>query len=600
MSRPNVNITTLDGQLGVLPPTLGRPLVVMGVCTSGPLNTPTPLARVEDIVSQFTGGPAAELAAHYVSRYGRSVIMLRTAQDVPGAYLSEIDAEDGTVSALDDDDFAGTSVPTIDGSPAPDPTGAYQVAVLFPIGGTIGVTGIVYQISLDGGSTFGAAQGLGTATEINTGIGVTLNFAAGTITGGSILRFSTTAPILASAGALEITRADDSTSVPTIDEDFEPLDDFQCRIKFTAGGTIGVAGIKYQLSLDDGRNYGPVLALGTATAIEFADTAVDGEAITVNLGAGTIDEDDEFAFPTVAPAPSTPNVTAACTAMGLSVLDWESLACTAPTTTGIFDAIDTLMLSMYASGRYPSAYLGARLPVGAESLATYFASVNGALGSKASTYIDLSYHACEIVSAISGRQYRRPVMFVAAPFEASQSEEVNAGDPTLGALPCVITDALGNPKYHNEDLFPGPDDARFTTLRTIAGKQGVYLNRARLFSAAGSDFRLHTYRRVFNIALAAARAYFVNRLNKPVRVDKATGKILEKERLEIQSGANAALRSVLLTKPKASDVVVSVSKLDNILSTNTLTVSIRITPLGYTEFIEIDAGFRNPALQAQA
>lgn len=40
----------------------------------------------------------------------------------------------------------------------------------------------------------------------------------------------------------------------------------------------------------------------------------------------------------------------------------------------------------------------------------------------------------------------------------------------------------------------------------------------------------------------------------------------------------------------------SVSKLDNILSTNTLTVSIRITPLGYTEFIEIDAGFRNPAL----
>jgi hypothetical protein len=73
--------------------------------------------------------------------------------------------------------------------------------------------------------------------------------------------------------------------------------------------------------------------------------------------------------------------------------------------------------------------------------------------------------------------------------------------------------------------------------------------------------------------------------------------ILETEALEIEAGANVQLRSVLLAKPKASDVVFVLSRTDNLLSTRTLTGDVRVVPLAYPETIQISVGFFNPALQ---
>jgi hypothetical protein len=128
----------------------------------------------------------------------------------------------------------------------------------------------------------------------------------------------------------------------------------------------------------------------------------------------------------------------------------------------------------------------------------------------------------------------------------------------------------------------------------------VYVNRPRLFSPAGSDFQLMPHRRVLNITHEALRLYFIRRLNKPVLVSKLTGYILEAEASEIEKGALAVMRATLLATPKASAIQFELSRTDNLLSTRTLTGQARVVPLAYPEFVHLDVGFFNPALQLVA
>jgi hypothetical protein len=67
----------------------------------------------------------------------------------------------------------------------------------------------------------------------------------------------------------------------------------------------------------------------------------------------------------------------------------------------------------------------------------------------------------------------------------------------------------------------------------------------------------------------------------------------------MQSAADAVLKSVLLAKPKASDVKVVVSDADNVLSTKTIHVTISLVPLAYPHTIVLTMGFTNPFLAVE-
>lgn len=66
------------------------------------------------------------------------------------------------------------------------------------------------------------------------------------------------------------------------------------RVRFPTGGTIGVDGIFYQTSSDDGASWGTLTALGLATSIVFL-------GVTLALGAGTIVDDDVVRWTQSAP-----------------------------------------------------------------------------------------------------------------------------------------------------------------------------------------------------------------------------------------------------------------------------------------------------------
>lgn len=95
------------------------------------------------------------------------------------------------VSALAWMTWSGSSVPSIAGVP----TDAAEIRVRFPTGGTVGVSGMTYQTSVDDGTTWGSVTPLLTATSIAV-LGVTLSLAAGTITSGDVVRWTQTSPIV--------------------------------------------------------------------------------------------------------------------------------------------------------------------------------------------------------------------------------------------------------------------------------------------------------------------------------------------------------------------------------------------------------------------
>lgn len=187
MTVPSVNLTELDGALGVLPPESGLPLVVFGPADDGPYDTPVAFGRDRDVISNYVGGPAVEALCYWMANYQRPGIICRTHATTAGSY--------GT---LNDDGVTGTSVVTLDTDTHPNDD--YEAKLVVVTGGTIGTAGITVRSSLDGGRN-GLADtdpvtALGTSTSFifpNSG-GVAVDFAAGTLVAGDYLTFRCTAP----------------------------------------------------------------------------------------------------------------------------------------------------------------------------------------------------------------------------------------------------------------------------------------------------------------------------------------------------------------------------------------------------------------------
>lgn len=484
MTQPNVIITEQDGALGVLPPSQGRLLAIVGPTTSGTPNKPSTYARVVDLVAAYGGGPAVEAAAHYIDVYGRPVLFVK----------SDANA-DGMIGDLTSSANGGTSAVTVGGE--------------------------------------------------------------------------------------------------------APVDDFDLVLKIIAEGTVGTAGITYKLSYDGGRSFGPTIALGTDNSVEVPDSG----DLTFELGTGTLKIGATYSVRTSAPNFEDGDLKAALDALAGSAASWELCLLAGTIDADLFDTIDGKFQGMFNAGSYHGWLANARMPDQGEDEADYLDALATAFDQKATKRGSVYAGACRLSSAISGRKYRRPAVFAAGAREGSVSEEIDIADVNLGPLPVSIRDANGNPDpdCHDESLFPGLDDARFGTLRTWGeGANGVYVNRPRIMSSEGSDFQLMPHRRVMDLTHNALRSYFIRRLNKPIRVNRTTGFILESEALEIEAGADAVMRSVLLAKPKASDVQFQLSRVDNLLSTKTLHGTARVLPLAYPEFIELDVGFVNPALLVQA
>jgi hypothetical protein len=378
-------------------------------------------------------------------------------------------------------------------------------------------------------------------------------------------------------------------------------DAYELGFIIRTGGTIGTAGITYQTTRDGFRTLDPVTALGTGTSITVPNTG----GATFALGVGTLITNDTAKRITTAPNFNAAEIGAALTALKQSTIKWDVCLIAGDIDAAIFDAIETAF-----AGMPDRTWVGGtRIPLVAESEATYLTAMNTIFSSKATKNGVLCFGAAKITDGLDFNSYRQSTAVHIGMQIASLSEEQDPAWLGFGPAKGVdIRSAAGNADEHDELINPGADDSRYSTLRTWEGREGVFITNARLFSSTGSDFEFVQHRRVFGILRRTLQAYFEFRLSQPVEVDAKTGFILEEEALEIEAGADAACRAALLAKPKCSGGglegkktrFVKISREDNLLSTKTMTVAAGMVPLSYPKRIEITEAFRNPALQLAA
>lgn len=388
------------------------------------------------------------------------------------------------------------------------------------------------------------------------------------------------------------------TSVVTIDAAVEPYDDYEAGLRFITGGTVGVAGITLQETLDGGRSWGPVKALGTANTWTIADGNVK-----FNLAAGTIVALDTASTRASAPQWNNAELGTAVDALVSTGNKWNTLLVVGPVLAADVATLAAKGVVLENIGKERTFISSFRYPNIGESEQSYLTAFKAAFDATVADRVVVCAGAADIQSPISQRRYLRRISSIVACrsiVSRPGQDLAEKGERNVSPLPPTvrILDDANNPRHHDELFNPGLDDARATTLRTWPGSPGAFINNARLMSSPGSDFEFLQHRDVMNLARETTRAILEKYSSADLVVDETTGFLLEEEAGAIDSEVDDALEEVLVETRNASASSFVTARADNILSTKKLRGALKVTPLAYPKSIEADVGFFNPALRA--
>lgn len=169
MAIPNVNVSILDGALGLSAGSSDRTQVKIGCSSAGTANVLTSVSSISDLVTQFGHGPMVEAAARVLAIAGGPVYCMKVVSDVAAVAAA--------VSATQ----TGTATLTLAGA---TPYDDYELDVRCVKGGaTLAAGTATFKYSLDGGRTFSAeiAVPVGGVYPIpNSGISLTWTYSSGT------------------------------------------------------------------------------------------------------------------------------------------------------------------------------------------------------------------------------------------------------------------------------------------------------------------------------------------------------------------------------------------------------------------------------------
>lgn len=426
-----------------------------------------------------------------------------------------------------------------------------------------------------------------TLLRATMGQGPTVESAANTlaIAGGTVRVMRLTGSVAGVLGG--VTKVGTGTSVATVAG--LPFDSYDAVAVITrAGASLAAGTAAFKYTLDGGDNYSAEIAIPTSGIYAIPDSN-----ITITWGAGTFVVDDTYSFTATAPGYSASDVTAAFVALRADPTPWGFVHLVGAAANGAGSAtiaavVDTQMTAAEAQFRYGFAIMEAADDTDA-NLKTAFANF-------VSTRVMVAAGYEELVSAVSGRVYKRSAAWPISTRIAQQDVRRDAarfrGDKEGGALPGVVK--LYRDEYATEAL----DVARFATLRTYPGVPGFFITNGRMMASLSSDFQYVQFRRLMDLACAVNYLAMLEYLNDDaLRVDAITGFINEVDARAIEAVVTGKLEAELTNRNRVSSAQVILKRDSNILSTLTLTETVRIVPKGYSKFIDANIGFFNPALQ---
>lgn len=555
---PDVSVTIQDGAQGLVSAAPDQAHAILGTCSRGTVNTLYSYSDIPSLVAAHEAGPAVEAAAHSLAIAGGPVYLVRIAETTPGAPGAVTQTGSGpviTAPKLSAVTSAGTAPPVVTLTGA-TPLKFIDLVVEITTGGARGVA--VFRYSLDGGDTWAESAVTTAATYLMPNTGVTLNFATGTdYTNDNVYTASTCVP----------------------------NDAYEMKVEIVDGGALGTGTFRY--SLDASNPAGPTWS-ATFVTPTGALFVIPSSGITLTFAAGTYVAGTMYTLASLtAPVYTSTEVIAALAALTADPREWSAVhlcgqASSAAASASMASVLDTqLEAAATGSFRYSHAIMEAA-DVSDSLLIAGFASF-------ASKRVNVAAGFCRLTSSISGRGYKRSAALPIAARLSKVGIGVDLGRVLDGSLPGVTY------LHRDEQVTTALDAARFSTLRSLIGRQGYYITNGRIMAAAGSDFRLTQYRRVMDRACAVGRDALLDYLNAGVRIN-ANGTIFELDARGIEAVVTSALNAALTQPGHASAVRCVVDRTNNVQSTEQVKAQIRVTPLGYAKSIAQDIGFTSPAL----
>lgn len=385
------------------------------------------------------------------------------------------------------------------------------------------------------------------------------------------------------------------------------------RVKITTGGTRGTAGIKFQISLDAGRNFTPDISLGVATTYAIPNTG-----ITINFGAGTLVAGDYYSFSTTGPKWNIAGVSAAITALqnsSYALTGWGGMHLV-----GVAAGTDATSLQGYLGGSpdgagglaagniYSRIIADARdtIPPTAwggsgESEATWMTSVQTDFSAVSAKRVCVSagwYNMPGAFPILSTTfNYRRALGWALDARECAIPAQRHAGRVKDGALGNVVINPTTDPSdgfvYHDERFNPGLTSARFCAAKTRIGKQGFFVDQPNLMAPTGSTFTLLPFGNVIDVACDIAFQTAEEEINDDLRVNQ-NGTLYVNDALSLQNNILAAINANMTAVSMISGASVVVDQTANVALTGNIPITITITRNGYVLSITINIGFSSP------
>ena len=136
--------------------------------------------------------------------------------------------------------------------------------------------------------------------------------------------------------------------------------------------------------------------------------------------------------------------------------------------------------------------------------------------------------------------------------------------------------------WQSEDVLVTLNTANFITLRTHAGRSGIYVRQGLDFTDDGSDYTFVTNRRVANVAAALAYDEVLRFLNANLLADPKTGQLAEAECQKLESQVGNRLRKKLVANDRGrqhvSGLTFTIDRGADYISSGQVTGVTRIVP----------------------
>lgn len=405
---------------------------------------------------------------------------------------------------------------------------------------------------------------------------------------GTVLALRVTASTPGASGA--VTKIGTGTAVMTLSVGVA-YDNFEGVVEIlSAAASLVAATATFRYSLDGGDVWSAAIAVPVAGVY-----AIPNSGLTLTFAEGTFVLGDKYSWTSTGPGFSSGDINAAYTALLADPREWGFVhivgsAATVAGAIAFAATVDTNMAMAEAQFKYGFSIV--ELPTDTD------ANIVAAVAPFASKRISLASDNEELTSSLSGRIFKRHAAWPYAARLGSTTVQRHPGCLQDGSLPGVAR------LYRDENVTPALDAARITTLRTFQGLAGFYVTNGKIAAPAGSDFGDVMNRRVMDKACRLTRARILRWLNLDLKVDRVTGYLTKDEVAAIESDMTQYLRAGMKAGQdegsECSDIYYVVTPYNNILSNKTLYGKVRILPKAYSQFIDTELGFVNPALSLAA